>query len=360
MSSTTPALVGKYFSLPFFPPQRQRSQILQSRKRKRSDFVTGNDDDSETEAQTTVSDADASYPTHISQQYRVAGQPFTKEVPQRDFPHRAASSSESLPFSDIAQELETLDRPIHLSAFWKSDLPQTSEKQRHVAVLTTIMHESLLRGDYLRAGRAFALLLRSEISGRQPDIRSGGMWGLGAELLLRRAIHGDHLGDSRDGPSYSRCYSERGFDDARKYFERLILDFPCTRLRPNAADFYPTLFSLWIGVIQEQQTQAFARLQNERVGDDSDDSDDSSGISTGQGPQAERRIYKIVLDKAHEIRGRLEEVLRAPAYSQDSYLVNLKKSVSMWIISLDSQQPLSSGEQRGPLDRGSSFEYTDV
>jgi hypothetical protein len=84
--------------------------------------------------------------------------------------------------------------------------------KRHLAVLTTVLYRCLLEGDYGRAERAFACLLR----GKEVEIRA--VWGVGLELLLRRG--------------------EGSIKDAVEYLERLVLFFP---YRPRLHSQHPAL-----------------------------------------------------------------------------------------------------------------------
>lgn len=124
--------------------------------------------------------------------------------------------------------------------------------------MTATLHKCLLAGDYRRAGRAWGLLLRSEVNGHSLEIRNQGRWGIGAEILnhrdsslLEHSPRGNevavHIDDGVAGIKH--MFSREKFQRAQDYYERLILQYPYRKTfaeSTNSLDFYPAMFSLWI------------------------------------------------------------------------------------------------------------------
>lgn len=124
----------------------------------------------------------------LAHQYERAGQPYDQDPPGRDFPHRpipdGRDAANHLSLAELKGELASLKPPLIHDADLQ-DGHSTTLKRHHLAVLTTIMHHCLLQGDYIRAGRAWGMILRTEVSGTRPNIQSHGLWGIGAEILLQ-------------------------------------------------------------------------------------------------------------------------------------------------------------------------------
>ncbi|CCC08139.1 unnamed protein product [Sordaria macrospora k-hell] len=57
--------------------------------------------------------------------------------------------------------------------------------QSRVGPLVAIIHRCLAEGDISLARRAFGLLVRADVNGRKVDLRFGGFWEMGAEILMR-------------------------------------------------------------------------------------------------------------------------------------------------------------------------------
>ena len=224
-------------------------------------------------------------------------------------------------------------------------------RQQHLSVLTTILHRCLLENDYTRAGRAWGMLLRTECGGRAFDLRANGRWGIGAEILLRQKYHNAeaHLNtrdeeDSELGLDSAAAelrrdrapepdkqwFSREGFEKAREYYERLILDYPYYRNaahRTSALDFYPAMFSLWIYGIQEDHKQEHKTLQ---------DTTSLDSFSVDPHPRTG------VLAQASELADRMDALMISPPYSDNSTLLNLRLMVRRWIEDLQVEKsPIS-------------------
>ncbi|OAG04058.1 uncharacterized protein CC84DRAFT_1063954, partial [Paraphaeosphaeria sporulosa] len=183
--------------------------------------------------------------------------------------------------------------------------------------LSTIMHRCLLEGDYQRASRAWGMILRTEAHGTPIEPRYNGLWGLGAELLLRR-----RSGDEQDRPlSDEYQYSEDGFQLAKDYYERLILQYPVRNFQPHAIDatiFYPPLFSVWIMQVLERSRRERRRL-----------TDDEAATSEDR-----HKMQQEELAGAREICRRLEELVQSPPYDKNAQLLVLRGHAGLWVSDL--------------------------
>jgi hypothetical protein len=224
--------------------------------------------------------------------------------------------------------------------------PRYSRKlrQQHLSVLTTILHRSMLENNYTRAGRAWGMLLRTEHNGRAFDVRANGRWGIGAEILLRRKYQNDELQSSptekdsepaSDSEEEARrntarephqgWFSKEGFEKAKDYYERLILDHPHHRFFPHrisALDFYPAMFSLWIYAIQEGQPPQEQTPQNVM---------NQPSISGDRDPK------KDTLARATELADRMDSLMISPPYSDNMTLLDLRHMVRQWIDDLTAE-----------------------
>lgn len=187
----------------------------------------------------------------------------------------------------------------------------------------------MLSGDFERAERAFALLVRVELRGKRVDLRRGGLWGVGGEILSRRGQHGmeagardvdrDHEGDyapmridAGSGGAASeiqagrptllprtRSNSQRkertpyptsphALADTRRYYERLALQYPYRRHRPHDVDertFWPIIYSFEIYHLQGEVERA--RRESGAVSADGDGSLGQEGnLTRGESEEA--------------------------------------------------------------------------
>ncbi|MCJ1387346.1 hypothetical protein MMC18_000189 [Xylographa bjoerkii] len=257
---------------------------------------------------------------------------------------------------ELRQELAFLNPPLE---FWTdacgTSLPdgrRSGLKQRHLAVLTAVMHKSLAHGDYMRAGRAWGMLLRAEVKGHPQNIRSNGLWGLGAELLLQRGIHSEQHENSQKGhrkepgiPNHSEAttefnsnlvkarFSRESFEDAKAYYERLILQFPWRKWLPdslNSLHFYPVLFGLWISFVQDQYLSALARVA--RDPEDPSDGDSLSEHSGNDARSTERQsIRNSAMQSSNAIAESLDELLLSFPYSDSNTLWRIRGMVAQWM-----------------------------
>ena len=296
---------------------------------------------------------------HAAFRSESSGQAFEVSLPgssHRSFHHQVHKRSHSKHKQDIADELATL-RPPLLFAKGPADTIDIDVsgnlgiRQRHLAAVTAILHRSLLEGEYVRAGRAWGMLLRAESSGQTMDLRTNDRWGIGAEILLRQRRG---VGDT-DGAS-SCWFSRDGLEKAKAYYERLVLQYPYRKVAPNATgplDFYIAMFSLWIYSVNEQHLleltdigkTAQAVHRSGRSKNDESESDSTSSLSLPymQLRESQRRgqIRQKTLDRAQEIAARLEELLVSPPYIDNSRFRELREMVALWIGDLSVVDPAS-------------------
>lgn len=394
--SVTPMPAASFFSFPLTqgPSSTLRASLYKpSRKRKRDEADAGTTSDG-SEVEQSLSGT-APYPTSsgppssapleaafskdVAQEYRTAGQAFDQELPSGHFPHtpfhgKADRLAESDTRARIHADLAALKPPLYVPR--DVGLPSNlGLRQRHVAVLTSVMHRSLLEGDYVRAGRAWGMLLRAEMNGRHMDLRTHGRWGIGAEILLRRDAQlaqrrmTQEDDDHDDGDPYSReetadFFSEDGLDKARDYYERLILQYPYRKQNPNAVnalDFYPAMFGLWIYFVQDRHKTALSRIHHsigngdrERTNEDLHTNTPPSSPASERSERGHARtedVRRSTLQQAEEIAIRLEELLLSPPYSDDPTLWSLRGMVALWVgdLSLTAPPPTEASNGEGEV-----------
>lgn len=242
-----------------------------------------------------------------------------------------------------------------------------SVKQQQITVLNTILHRCLLEHDWPRAGRALGLLLRVDYHGRPFDLRKHGLWGIGAEILL-------HKTSASSYPSNADCFTHEGFDAAKAYYDRLILQYPYSKAHPrmlSATTFYPAMFGLWIDQIQSQtksaishvtgrpesvdrdrdehdnDTSASPRGRPHGVQDMTDDSDSLEAIEDddfenqqrGNDRKRQRQRERLDIKRAQlrEVRrldDKINELTLTPPYDREPQMLRLQADVALWLADL--------------------------
>lgn len=329
-------------------------------------------------------------------QREISGQPATEGLPGSNFPHASLHNwkddSRRRSKSIVADELAQLHPPLYVaagSAFTDaSDQPSAlGLRQQHLAALTTIMHKCLLEGDYGRASRAWGMLLRTEHSGQSLDLRTNNRWGLGAEFLLQRParllqpsgaaeqlINVPATSDSHPTPKTG--YSVQRIDEAKDYYERLVLQYPhrkypYRKVFPSPTDpqkFYLAMFGLWIFSVQERHSLLTA--ENERIHiaegkidanvPDGDSNASVSDLGSQQSRQAEV-ARKGTLQRARDIAVRLEELMNSPPYSDNSKFWELLGMIYLWVGDLSAvtttqtDRPDIDDENSSPTTEDSSI-----
>jgi len=211
--------------------------------------------------------------------------------------------------------------------------------QQHLAAMTSVLHTSLLKGDYIRAGRAWGMLLRSSSAGKSIDLRSNGRWGIGAEILLKRDVLKKNQAfsiedDRSEDPTSRTAVSKESFQSAKDYYEQLILQYPYQRHLPhtiNAMTFYPAMFGLMIYEAVEMSKRAMSEIQESTPEPSSanlsDTSESSQDTKTADVKRAE-------LETATTIAARMDETLLTPPYDKYTALLQLRGMVSLWMADL--------------------------
>ncbi|KAJ5787515.1 hypothetical protein N7457_002505 [Penicillium paradoxum] len=346
------------FSLPL-PPwlQPPGTRISQYDRRKRKKGAGWSEDDMDGEETTDIGSATESEPVgasliltpNESHQYRIAGFPFNQELPKGHFPHgpdkEGKLKGESA--SNHLKALAALSTPVYPP----QSAQQNNIRFQHLGVLTAILHRCMLQGDYVRAGRAWGLILREEYRGFQMDVRNETRWGIGAEILLRRDQQESSasLGSSKAPnarESTFLTFTAKGFAQAKEYYERLILNHPFTKTSPQSISslhFYPAMFGLWVYITQEQSKMDRKNVvlhQGEEGEEDSDrfseDEDSESGFGHRRKSQTKTdtaitAIRARELDEAQQIAGRMDQLLGSPPYSDSPELLELRGMISLWI-----------------------------
>jgi hypothetical protein len=295
----------------------------------------------------------------------VAGHPRNKPLPGGAFPHAAAPdplSKENVRSQTNSRAIEEELAKLKLfipKGVLSSETHSTSLKARHVNNLTAIMHRCMLEGDWQRARRAWAILLRIEVSGQSIDIRAHGRWTIGAELLMRTGGKPSMSGEKprcSEGSQHSDGDNERlssneeitdeGFKLAREYYERVILQFPHTQLTQHslvtARVIYPALFSVWVYEVQDQAKRARRALEQQQENEihESSPSHTSSSISPipWNDPRRHRKALREIiaheLFQATKISKRLNEVTSGPPYDTIVYLRRLQGNLGLWTADL--------------------------
>ncbi len=274
-------------------------------------------------------------------------QPLDPNVQGKNFPHAKPPDLESL-------------RPAGQSGL--------GFREQHVAALTTVLHRCFLQDDYIRAGRAWGILLRIKVQSQSVNLRThdrwgrtNDSWGLGAEILCRRYSQLTEISSRQKGsssfddgaikqglPNPMHWFSQEGFNEARDYYERLILQYPHRKAFPsmaNAIDFYPAMFGLWIFSEQKQYESSLQALreleidteieQSPRKVECNDERDLASSLELKDDPQP-AEVHRAYLHRAREIQTRLDELLMSPPFSDNARLCKLQTMVTRWVEHLSS------------------------
>jgi hypothetical protein len=362
-------------SLPLYPWQlksRRRDTKSESRKRKK-EYETGEDEDdthngddgwtTDAVSELGVTASSAILSPEETHQYLVAGLGFNEELPGGHFPHGPAKGKSR----GVNTRRSTEKQPSSLSPHERISQSAAHEgnlRHQHLAVLTSILDRCLADGDYIRAGRAWGLIIREHFGGRPIDIRIGGRWGIGAEILLRQGLQksteppeSDREANERTDEPNELWFTREGFENAKLYYETLVIQHPYQKRMPSATsalDFYPAMFGLWIYVTHEESAHARRRIVKgdlKVTGEASDEEDDQ--FDPGHHYYRSARHQSMVagiraneLVEAQKIAARIDEIIVSPPYSDSPELLELRSMVSLWIADLFVSS-LPSGEKDG-------------
>ncbi|CAL5869655.1 uncharacterized protein PFLUO_LOCUS3885 [Penicillium psychrofluorescens] len=350
--ASTPSASAFSLPLPLWnQPLGPRLTYLERRKRKKhSDAWTDDDEDAGETTDATDAGHSLVLTPNESHQYRIAGLSFNQELPGGVFPHgppKEKRSSKEAEATRLVKALSALSPPIYPP---QASAQQGNIRYQHLSAMTAILHRCLLQGDYIRAGRAWGLILRESFKGLPMDVRTDDRWGIGAEILLRQgqqeAVGIADQGGLPETPNTTETpplpFTKKGFADAKEYYERLILHHPYTKSAPNAISslhFYPAMFGLWIYVIQEEGNVARQKidLRHDDSSDELSPEDDSSPDREHHEGSADKKRSLIAttrareLENAQQIAARMDELLVSPPYMDSPELLELRGMVSLWI-----------------------------
>ncbi|KAI9865189.1 MAG: hypothetical protein M1813_002509 [Trichoglossum hirsutum] len=316
-----------------------------------------------------------------AQQYQAAGQPFEEPLPDQPFPHRPTYPLDGLYRGrgtvaprTCQEELANLSPPLYLpnpsyskissapAAPAATQQQHSKLRQHHLSVLTTILHRCLLDGDFLRAGRAWGMILRADSGGRGVHLTKEGRWGVGAEILLRRDTEISMLLEEKEGtveqedeedsnwkPKHlGAWFTRQGFEKAKEYYERLSLQYQFRKWNPHSVsslDFYPAMFSTWIYITQAEYKAGQSGDRGWAEASPLRDDHLSGSELTPSSPNGQDRLLllllpptnekeclrKKTLKEAEDIAARMDELMVSPPYSDSLQLWNLRGMVSLWI-----------------------------
>ncbi|KAJ5870384.1 hypothetical protein N7455_005325 [Penicillium solitum] len=342
------------FSLPL-PPwlQPPATRVSQYDRQKRKKSVGWSESDLDGEETTDIASATESEPVgpplvltpNESHQYRIAGFPSNQELPKGHFPHEADKDEQFRreTTSRHLKDLAALSPPIYPP----QSAQQGNIRFQHMGVLTAILHRCMLQGDYVRAGRAWGLILREDYRGFQMDVRNEARWGIGAEILLRRDEQ-----ETSASPGSSKVpntmdstlvnFTAKGFAAAREYYERLILNHPFTKSSPQSISslhFYPAMFGLWVYITQEESKatrKSIALRQEEEPEEFSEDENSESEFSHRRRSQnkadaAITATRAVELEQAQQIAARMDQLLGSPPFSDSPELLELRGMICLWV-----------------------------
>ncbi|KAF2098578.1 hypothetical protein NA57DRAFT_75817 [Rhizodiscina lignyota] len=308
-----------------------------------------------------------------AEQYRTAGLSPSRDIPSGPFPHTYPEDvrKRGRPPKPDNPAVPSADPDAVGNDATPSISVHASLRQNHIAVLTTMMHRCLLEGDYERAGRAWALLLRT---GQEMDLRRADRWGIGAEILMRNnpknaAQSNEEVEDDaasvssdeepEDKPYFPQfSYTQEGFEAAKGYYERLIVQYPNLRnvgprSLPRAQHFYPALFSAWLCQVAEARKRAVAAIELEAdpvlppIGSNPEDTSShfsqTSPITQESRQDRLERVAANELKEARAIASRLDDLLQGPPYDHNATFLELRGMISLWLADLLSPQPEPEG-----------------
>jgi hypothetical protein len=340
-----------FFAAPLHPGQQTThslrvSQYKRPKKRKRDEDTDDEEDapisfsqEAEGPAPTSNTPTPASSGFSLAapdvSQRRVAGLlPGDEiEIPPMPFPHAPTRSSrDNFTYTNMQSELASLDPPLFaLTATSRSgpvDRPTAKPalRQTHLGILTTLLHHCLLKGDYHRAGRAWGMILRTQVAGKPLDLRSHDRWGIGAELLFQRsAVHSTN-GNSSGNEIH--MFTPEGFEQARYYYERLIVQYPYRKQHPNSIDeatFYPAMFSFWVYEVCEKNKRA-----RRRIGCENQDRQSVESTLDVEVSEQEEEVRNEELRQATEICERLDKLITSPPFDKRADLLQLRGMLGLW------------------------------
>jgi hypothetical protein len=357
------------------PHSRTHLSSLPSRKRKRTPSLSPSPTPSSNdEGPPAATNPLSLTPAEIAQ-YKLAGLDLDQEVPgtgEDAFPHRALRDQGSPTRNrrkGKGKEAETeADGEYGNREKRRRERGKDGLRTQHLGVLTAILHKCLLGGDIQRASRAWAMLIRAQVSGHAIDLRGSGYWGIGAELLIRSLdappqpenldgnADGDGVRRARETDSGRRWGTKEGLEKAKNFYEHLILQYPYKRQfheSVNALDFWPAMVGCEIYGVQWEEKDALRNVTEAEENVEESTSGSSSEYSEreGENPFAieerkktrkrERReqkyaqqrdlIRRTALVESEKIAARLDDLMTSPPYSDSHILLRLRGMLALYI-----------------------------
>jgi exonuclease VII small subunit len=144
------------------------------------------------------------------------------------------------------------------------------------------------------------------------------------------------LGENEQpSPNADSLYTEEGFELAKEYYERLIVQHPNRKHVPRAIDeltFYPAMFSLWVYEVSEKSKRARKRFEEEHAISDSKLGDTSMMSEDARADAS--ALVASELQQAREIAARLDQLIISPPFDKHLDLLQLRGMVGLWLADL--------------------------
>ncbi|TLD30751.1 hypothetical protein PspLS_02892 [Pyricularia sp. CBS 133598] len=340
-----------------------------------------------------------SYTPTVLSQLHLAGHSDADLLPSTavpDFPHRPllreklsrGQSSSSPPETNDDEEVRGKDAKRRQNAEHAHRVAE-----RHLGVLTALIHRSLEEGDIARAKRAFGLLVRSEIWGASVDLRKNGYWALGAEILMREderppspsgaeaggeeednAMRSDDDVVDKEEAIPCRWGRASNMPAVREYFRSLISQYPWNRFHPrsmSALSFWPALlgcelYNTWI-----EQVRALKRLEIEAEDWSLVDDTNEEGAHDGSGAvdsaylklqrrkrEARDAIRLEALRQMRDVARSMDDLMIAPPYSTSHEILRLRGMIALYMADLVvPPRPRTEGEEHeAKVQRGTEMD----
>lgn len=214
-----------------------------------------------------------------------------------------------------------------------------------VGVVAAILRRSLAEGDLARARVAFGRLARSTVHGKPVDLRHGGYWAMGAEILMRDGEAdgglGGVAGEEGGGAAPRRWGSAANMVRVRAYFEDLIQLHPYNRHHPgsiSALDFWPVMLSCEMYNVYIEHKLALEQLEAgvEDLGDAEMGGEqvkylDSDEQMDGALREGKDKLRLQALDGMRDIASRMDSVMENPPYSTSLEMLRLRGMAALYM-----------------------------
>jgi hypothetical protein len=374
----------------------RQSTAPSSLKRKRDSSPSDNEN-TDHEPSAAITNPLSLTPAEVIQ-YRLAGLELDQQLPDvKGWPHRGVPDSVGSAGKarriigvdedeDEDDDDEIDEKTRRAKARREKEERKTGKSKlriQHMGVLVAIMMRCLEQGDIQRAARAWGLLLRVQVGGKGVDLRGSGLWGVGAEVLIRGGednVHSVREDENGDGDRATRENGQEGVEKrwgtkesllkAKDYYERLILQYPYKRqfhnISTTALDFWPAMLGCEIYGIQYEWKTGLQKLAAEAErdekgslsGSDMSDSeaedDENGGYEARQDrlrkKRAEKRwekkdeVRKNALVASEQVAARMDDLMTTPPYSDSAALLRLRAMLALYVGDLCVPEKWDEGE----------------